>query len=322
MIFLKAKSLFIQGFGLFVSKTSRRLAIRKKGRLLGEYPLVNLEEIIITGQGIVLSTDLLAILCAAAIPVIFLDNLGRPYALIFGPQTESQLALRRAQLKLSEPEALMLADALIKAKVRRQQKVLVIYGAASQKFSQWAARSYAFKNLDEAKGFEAQAAALYWRAIKEILPEDFKFPGRRNQDADDLLNKLLNYGYGVLYSKIWALLVRIGFDPFAGVIHSPERRQMAFLFDAVEPYRPLVDGAVLNYLLKIGQPRLLVRHRQLTLSIKREFIEKITAVLDEKVLAADRKRYRRADLMAIELRRLANRLERKSPEVIFEPNFL
>ena len=43
---------------------------------------------------------------------------------------------------------------------------------------------------------EGQGGNLYWQMIRLLLEDDVEFAGRERQGATDLVNSLLNYGYG------------------------------------------------------------------------------------------------------------------------------
>jgi len=50
----------------------------------------------------------------------------------------------------------------------------------------------------ELLGFEGVAGRLYWQGFKMIVQDKAEFMGRVHRGADDPLNALLNYGYGIL----------------------------------------------------------------------------------------------------------------------------
>lgn len=89
--------------------------------------------------------------------------------------------------------------------------------------------------LDGAETVEAQAAAIYWRA----LLTDFE-----RSDERDPRNGLLNWGYAVLLATIGRGLVALGFDPSLGFGHASRSNAWALACDLMEPFRPTVDAAV------------------------------------------------------------------------------
>jgi CRISPR/Cas system-associated endonuclease Cas1 len=65
-----------------------------------------------------------------------------------------------------------------------------------------------------------------------------------------VVNALLNYAYALLRSVVHTEIVAAGFDPRRGIMHHDcdEADAFAFLFDVMEPGRPAVNAAVLNFL--------------------------------------------------------------------------
>lgn len=82
-----------------------------------------------------------------------------------------------------------------------------------------------------------------------LLPEDTPFPGRKKCGASDLVNSMLNYGYGILYSKILQAIHLAGLNPEIGFIHSSGNQRPALSQDLIEMFRtPVVDRAVVSLL--------------------------------------------------------------------------
>jgi len=70
---------------------------------------------------------------------------------------------------------------------------------------------------------------------------------KRNGGATHPVNAMLNYAYSVLEAHIRIGVIADGFDPARGMLHSrvdPDRQ--SFVFDMMEPLRPVVDRAVLK----------------------------------------------------------------------------
>lgn len=59
-----------------------------------------------------------------------------------------------------------------------------------------------------------------------------------------------NYAYGVLIGRTQIQLIAEGYDPTIGILHGRESERgmyPAFAFDRMEPMRPVVDHAVLQF---------------------------------------------------------------------------
>ena len=60
---------------------------------------------------------------------------------------------------------------------------------------------------------------------------------------------MLNYAYAILQSQIQTAVVSEGYDPTIGVMHHGLKGSPAFVFDLMEPSRPIVDAAILKFAL-------------------------------------------------------------------------
>src|SRR5262245_3979085 len=112
---------------------------------------------------------------------------------------------------------------------------------------------------------EALAAQLYfaaWRKIPLKWKEDRKLPtaddcrvitqresmiGALNRHATHPVNAILNYAYKVLETQVKIASVAAGLDPTIGYLHTCRPGRMALVYDLMEPLRPKVDCAVLDF---------------------------------------------------------------------------
>ena len=66
----------------------------------------------------------------------------------------------------------------------------------------------------------------------------------------DIVNALLNYGYGLLYGKIEGALIKAGIDPYVGVLHRDDYNRPVLVYDVIELYRVWVDYVVYSLVLQ------------------------------------------------------------------------
>jgi CRISPR-associated endonuclease Cas1 len=117
------------------------------------------------------------------------------------------------------------------------------------------------------RALEAGSAAGYfraWRAVplkwlgtgRKAVPYSWHTIGSRtsiyktagNRNAAHPVNAMLNYAYAALESQVRIKLVGEGYDPTQGIMHETREGSSAFVFDMMEPERPKVDRAVLEFL--------------------------------------------------------------------------
>jgi CRISPR/Cas system-associated endonuclease Cas1 len=60
---------------------------------------------------------------------------------------------------------------------------------------------------------------------------------------------MLNYAYAMLQSRLQIQAVAEGYDPTLGIMHHGYNGSAAYIFDLMEPMRPVVDAAVLGFAL-------------------------------------------------------------------------
>jgi len=130
----------------------------------------------------------------------------------------------------------------------------------------------AISTVDQVREIEMRAAAAYftawrgfplrWRGLyRHPVPDHWRAIGPRqsmrtsqqgNRNATHPVNAILNYAYGMLRSHAHIQAVADGYDPRRGILHHDrdDADAFAFVFDMMEPGRPVVDAAILKFLAK------------------------------------------------------------------------
>ncbi len=110
------------------------------------------------------------------------------------------------------------------------------------------------KNYQEIVGCEAHAGIVYRNYYSSLFDIKYDFTQRKNRGrrskqryATNVINALLNYGTSVLYSEIAKHINAQGLDPYYGFYHKNHSSEQALVYDLVEPYRVLVESAVLEF---------------------------------------------------------------------------
>ncbi len=98
------------------------------------------------------------------------------------------------------------------------------------------------------RAYEGNASKEYFRALNLFIPEQYRFQERSQHPAMDVANAMLNYGYGMLYSKVENALIRAGIDPYIGILHRDEYGRPVLSYDVIELYRVWVDYVVYSLL--------------------------------------------------------------------------
>ena len=96
------------------------------------------------------------------------------------------------------------------------------------------------------RGLEGAAAAAYFEALAEILPESLHFCGRNRQPPRDPINAVLSLTYTLLHAEAVLALYGTGLDPFIGFYHALNFGRESLACDLMEALRPQADRFVLT----------------------------------------------------------------------------
>lgn len=266
---------FVEGFGVSVGKKSERLVVKRKGEVIFERPFFDVDRVTVATEGATISASAIHECVKNGIPIEFISYSGAPYASLVSPHLGGTVKTRRAQiLAYGDGRGLLLGKAFAAGKLKSSANNLK-YFAKYRKSADPTVYDYLYSRVDgiealakqveeiqvscvdEARGallnVEGRGAAMYWEGVGKVAPE---FLGREGRGANDLVNSLLNYGYGILYNRVLSAATRAGLDPFAGYVHTDRPGKPSLVLDLVEEFRaPVVDRAVFGTLgtgFKVG----------------------------------------------------------------------
>ncbi|MBN1873205.1 MAG: CRISPR-associated endonuclease Cas1, partial [Anaerolineae bacterium] len=211
---METTTLIIDQFGSYLGKHSERLQVKVKGALIAEAPLLTLENILILGNGVSLSTDALRLCAEHGIPVHCLSSRGEPYAALYAAGLGGTVQTRRAQYEAyRDTRGAALAAGFASGKIQNQARLLK-YVAKNRKEKDplcYAALQEAAGKVDahqkqvrawlegardlneetrraELLSIEGRAAQAYWEGVRQLVPPGLAWPGREGRGASDPFN--------------------------------------------------------------------------------------------------------------------------------------
>ncbi len=264
--------LLINTPGVFIGKTRRGITVKERGIKKHEAPLLNLKNISILSRGVTISSNVVEYCAEKGIPIDFVGFDGRPYAKVYPLQSPSAF-LGIAQLKaFDNGKACVLAKCFTSGKIRNQINLTKYYSkyrkgrdedftaifdekVTSMESLVKEIRTLHEKDLEVLRGklfsIEGRASSCYWELVEKMLNDDIEFEGRIRKGAKDLVNSLLNYGYGILYSKIWEAILKAGLNPYISYLHKSQDGKPTLVFDLIEEFRQqAVDRPVFSLITK------------------------------------------------------------------------
>lgn len=209
----------------------------------------------VISRGASLSTDAIALALKHNIDIVIVENNGHPLGRFWHSRLGSTAKIRKEQLRASMNESGVSwtktwltnkldnqSDFLKELKKHRQslQSFLDEKAEAILSFREKIDSARAEKMSDIAdsfRGWEGSAGRHYFEALSKCMPADFAFQGRSFRPAKDEFNAMLNYAYGILYSRTERALMLAGLDPYVGFMHRDDYNTKSLVFDYIEPYR-------------------------------------------------------------------------------------
>ena len=118
--------LIVEEYGSFIGKHSERLIVTDKdGNKKVQAPLMHLEAVLISNNGISLSADVVRECAERGIPIHFVSKSGTPYASMYSAGLGATVLTRRAQMEaFKDHRGLLLAITFVRGKIHNQVNLL------------------------------------------------------------------------------------------------------------------------------------------------------------------------------------------------------
>lgn len=262
--------LIVNTYGTFIGVGNKGITLKVMGKKRKLPIASNIEHITILCGGVSISSNALDYCMKNKISVDLFSGAGKHIG-SFVSNRFMHTSLWGKQSTMSLEEKSRLAVAIISGKVRNQMNLIKYFHKYHKDSSDSLMDKFeevipAFKDaLLELKtlvgkddyasaliSVEAKCAEHYWDYIEELLKDDkIGFTHRERKGATDLVNSLLNYGYAILYSRVWQALLYRKLNPTSSVIHVPQTGKPTFVYDVIELFRAqAVDRVVISLIQK------------------------------------------------------------------------
>lgn len=198
-------------------------------------PIEDLGILILDHPAITQSTGLLSACLDNNVAVVTCDKKHLPNSIFLSLDGNSlQTKVISKQIQITEPTRKRLWQAIIKAKISEQAKVLDQVIGEDHSLSSLVPK---VKSGDH-QNVESLAARIYWQ---KLFGERFK----RERDQPGI-NGCLNYGYAVMRASVARAIVGTGLHPSIGIHHHNKYNNLCLADDLIEPLRPIVDLNVIR----------------------------------------------------------------------------
>jgi CRISPR-associated protein Cas1 len=213
-----------------------QILVRRDGMDDFTTPVEEAAVVVLASRQITCTLPVLDALMGSGAVVIVCDDAMRPSGMMLPLAGHFQQTRRMlAQAAAKRPVRKRLWSQIVAAKVTAQGAMLMVHRGTDGGLL---ALARTVRSGDP-MNIEAQAAQRYW----PMLFDDPMFLRRRS--APDQ-NRLLNYGYAVLRAAVARAVVAAGLHPSLGIHHHGRENPFCLADDLMEPYRPLIDDAVVE----------------------------------------------------------------------------
>lgn len=225
----------ISSNGLSLSLKRGFLRVMSSNEKISDVPLGDIDTVIVSASGAVISTNLMAALADQGSTIVVSGKNFTPSVMIVNCDgNHAQGRKMRAQADASRPTRKRLWAEIVRAKILAQANALDSINQPAERLKKLAAE---VKSGDTTNR-EAIAAQVYW-------PRLFSSEFRRNREQPGV-NAMLNYGYAVLRSAAARAIVGAGLHPSLSLHHVSNASAFCLADDLMEPFRPAVDLLVLE----------------------------------------------------------------------------
>jgi group II intron reverse transcriptase/maturase/CRISPR-associated endonuclease Cas1 len=262
----------ISSINSHIGKSGYKIIVRREGKTKNEISADKIQNVLISAGGVTISSDAVKLCVEKEIRINYFDTIGRPYASVI-PAISPLLSLTNFQFEaLNNVKGKVIIKELVSTKIKNQLS-LIKYFTKNKKITKETAATLLIEaermneyvieiknlsldlNIDEIRGktfgFEGLSASSYWQMLKMIIPADYGFEKREHQNAFDVVNMMLNYAYGILYTRILNAVTISGLNPNISFLHKEQTNKPTLIFDLIEQFRaPVADKAVVAILTK------------------------------------------------------------------------
>ena len=253
--------LYITDFGTSIKKRDDLFEITTSEKRVAVSP--QKVKSLILSKGIVLTTDVIKLAVENNIDILVVDDFGDPYGRFWQSKFGSTANIRRKQLEVfGTSKGIEIAKQILINKIKTCTEHL-----EDLKIKRESKREFLDRQIKEMKkyiyqiklvegdvntkrgtlmGYEGNAGKIYYQTLSELMHKEFKFEKRSMHPAEDEFNAMLNYAFGILYSKVEKACIIAGLDPYIGIIHTDNYGKKSLVFDIIENYRYLASRTVFS----------------------------------------------------------------------------
>ena len=300
---------FLKGYGCAVSLKNNEVTLKNglspfsDSREIETFYVTKIpyEKIILSGKGYV-STEAVKLLTENNVQLLITDTYGNPISYmshIMDSDTSTKYRMGQYDTFRDSKKKEHLMRKVSIDKLDAQIRLLKRIEADPETIAKLSKYRSSVESLFTKRHFltlESRVGHIYFNEYTRHFHSDYEFVSRHgmglrmtNQNAGDIVNSLLNYGFTVLAGEITKFVNGLGLDAYFGFYHKTHHSFQALVYDLIEPFRPLVEYAVFKFCQrnqnKYPKKREYAHTKDGTIvmeyALKSRFLEKLERVFQE-----------------------------------------
>lgn len=234
------KIMDVSSDGFYLHHRRGFLVLEDKSSNVVDVPLDDISVLVLSSNTVSLSKDFMITLLERGTPIVICGKKYAPESIVIPMFGHYEFTGRlQIQLGASVPLKKQIWRSIVQEKITNQAIILDVYG--HEETSKCLHVMVKDVTSGDSTNREGYAAREYWSCL---FGESF----RRDHDSEDKENTLLNYGYAVLRGIVARAVCVAGLHPSLGLHHKNQRNNYCLVDDLMEPFRPIVDYLVLEFL--------------------------------------------------------------------------
>ncbi len=109
------------------------------------------------------------------------------------------------------------------------------------------------RDIGQLMACEGRARAAYYKAFEKIIKRDVEFKKRVRRPPDNMVNALISFTNGLVYSSVLTQIYRSQLDPTISFLHEPGFRRFSLALDLAEVFKPVLADRLIFRLFNNGQ---------------------------------------------------------------------
>jgi len=200
------------------------------------------------------SSGVVNYLCKNGVPIHFFNYYGFYEGSLYPRETliSGDLTINQAAHYLDSKKRLELAGKFVEGAIGNIQRNLKYYRKSCSELDGYidsieteSKRIPSTESIPELMNVEGKIRENYYKALDEMLPEDYKIEKRSRRPPGNRTNTLISFGNSLIYTAVLTEIYNTQLNPAISFLHEPFERRFSLSLDVSEIFKPIIADRVI-----------------------------------------------------------------------------